>query len=1097
MHSSGSTMMTGDQALSNARKSYSQAAANLSVSSASPSKSAGQPACSSTSTAVSTPSTTRRTSGAASPKHSAMLDAEAIQQRLRQEGVDARNLIAYSVPLKEQTRQDSEEGFTVVQSKRQRNQLKRQNKASQRTRSAIKSKAARVGSKSKSDIQRSTMTRNNCASGNNTNPPNQSRNAEPSAITSSASRALATDQPSIVTPLASSPQPQPSRLHHHSTSDNSEATVQARDGMQDEDEGDDESLKSAALERTLTFDRSMPSTPGRKPVDQRIRHWTYLLEQLHRAVDDIYSCCEEDTSDDQCREVVLILDGARKDFQALIDRFHVQAEAAASTTPMAVAWDVRKSARPSPAGSLMSSLNSNFGLLRPHSARSITSSTYEERDSVQETPDILDLAGEESEGSAVASLNASFANTSFGNTSFGDPLPEGASWASDQDTWLAEMQMRSPGGGAKMHERLSSPGRKRPSHEAAQRAAARQERAKANRQLLQRAQDERRQKHKERLTGARQRRQRSGELIKQSMEHKQLKAEELRQSHLREVRERGRLEEQKKQEILFIQKLEQENLKMEALEKQSLEQARLEQLSARRKRRAEEKAAKEQAVLNRKRALEAERIQKLQEKEARRQARIAERQAELQSQSSRRPSPRKASRPTSADTATIEQLLTTSFQYPQVEPDLAKRNKQKLKRLRARAKKVRPTPTAMKSAQLEQRCQGIATSIQAHNSKELSRHVSALTSAMRKSGYELASLATLASVLQAWMSQPKLVAMDTLAITCSTILEIVERVSVTYAQVKSADNAQLAELLTMLCHGDLHVWLDAMVNMSRTATSAPIYLTFAKPLAEATAAILQICTAAHRVTPLVDSIKTRLVDVAQHLQLVNVIELIMAVCAFAATQSDDGSLYKTAEAFVQLCSAALHSDKVLGNTLFGVSLLEQPHGLATMVHWAHSDWVATKTKATVVDIAASVSLVSHSMAPAWLCHHDAWTMARVALAAVSDKHGGSVLNALRTLVQTSPSHRQAFGRAGLIERLAKLDIDSMHPRSKGVLAMLNVWLGYDELNLERMIQALGDVMWILPAIDRFGDSIGSIAERADLKQFYQAALKMERSSRST
>ena len=40
--------------------------------------------------------------------------------------------------------------------------------------------------------------------------------------------------------------------------------------------------------------------------------------------------------------------------------------------------------------------------------------------------------------------------------------------------------------------------------------------------------------------------------------------------------------------------------------------------------------------------------------------------------------------------------------------------------------------------------------------------------------------------------------------------------------------------------------------------------------------------------------------------------------------------------------------------------------------------------------------------------------------------------------------------------------------------MLNVWLGYDEGNLGRMKQAIGDVTWLYPAVDRFAARLGML-----------------------
>lgn len=105
----------------------------------------------------------------------------------------------------------------------------------------------------------------------------------------------------------------------------------------------------------------------------------------------------------------------------------------------------------------------------------------------------------------------------------------------------------------------------------------------------------------------------------------------------------------------------------------------------------------------------------------------------------------------------------------------------------------------------------------------------------------------------------------------------------------------------------------------------------------------------------------------------------------------------------------------------------------------------------MVSIAARVSSVSPAMATTWLCHHNSYKMARLAVAGMMysswesclppsshttcydrSKHSSYSLSDLQTLASTSPSHRQAFGRAGLIEELAKLDIDNLQPAQKGI-----------------------------------------------------------------
>ncbi|XP_078484370.1 S phase cyclin A-associated protein in the endoplasmic reticulum isoform X2 [Ciona intestinalis] len=89
------------------------------------------------------------------------------------------------------------------------------------------------------------------------------------------------------------------------------------------------------------------STSGsRRPVSIRARYWAYLFENLRRAVDEIYATCEVDASIVECKEVLLIIDNYRHEFQALIEWINLQERlenAGDHDRPTSLAWEVRKS----------------------------------------------------------------------------------------------------------------------------------------------------------------------------------------------------------------------------------------------------------------------------------------------------------------------------------------------------------------------------------------------------------------------------------------------------------------------------------------------------------------------------------------------------------------------------------------------------------------------------------------------------------------------------------------------------------------------------------------------------------------------------------
>jgi hypothetical protein len=68
-----------------------------------------------------------------------------------------------------------------------------------------------------------------------------------------------------------------------------------------------------------------------------------------------------------------------------------------------------------------------------------------------------------------------------------------------------------------------------------------------------------------------------------------------------------------------------------------------------------------------------------------------------------------------------------------------------------------------------------------------------------------------------------------------------------------------------------------------------------------------------------------------------------------------------------------------------------------------------------------------------------------------------------------PSHK-GMGIAGDVQQKHCATLDVLCDVES--LVMLHVWLGYDEVNLGRMRQAIGDVSWLYPAIDRFAARLG-------------------------
>ncbi|KAG8186344.1 hypothetical protein JTE90_005872 [Oedothorax gibbosus] len=100
--------------------------------------------------------------------------------------------------------------------------------------------------------------------------------------------------------------------------------------------------------------RIRSASAGRNPEkDLRARYWTFLFENLHRAVDEIYQTCEMDESIVESKEAIMMLENYARDFDALIQYININKnyeKTAPINRPTSLAWEVRKS---SPGKSLL------------------------------------------------------------------------------------------------------------------------------------------------------------------------------------------------------------------------------------------------------------------------------------------------------------------------------------------------------------------------------------------------------------------------------------------------------------------------------------------------------------------------------------------------------------------------------------------------------------------------------------------------------------------------------------------------------------------------------------------------------------------------
>ncbi|XP_018423604.1 PREDICTED: S phase cyclin A-associated protein in the endoplasmic reticulum isoform X2 [Nanorana parkeri] len=185
------------------------------------------------------------------------------------------------------------------------------------------------------------------------------------------------------------------------------------------------------------------------------------------------------------------------------------------------------------------------------------------------------------------------------NTSWGDMVEEEPS--------------RPPGHGIHMHEKLSSPSRKRTIAESKKKHEEKQLKAQQLREKLREEKTLKLQKLLEREKEVRKWKEELLEQRRKMMDEKLLHAEFKREVQLQAIVKKAQEEEAKVNEIAFINTLEAQNKRHDVLAKLKEYEQRLNELQEDRQRRQEEKQARDEAVQERKRVLEAERQARVEE----------------------------------------------------------------------------------------------------------------------------------------------------------------------------------------------------------------------------------------------------------------------------------------------------------------------------------------------------------------------------------------------------------------------------------------------------------------------------------------------------